>query len=104
MISYLLVAAQILCALLFGLAVTADVVSLIWELRANRRGYGPSRIPVVPLIVYIAVGLLCWKSWAAKITWMIAATLFHLTVQYFIPIWDRDTYYKKSGLPRCRNQ
>ncbi|MEK7474410.1 MAG: hypothetical protein AAB152_02145 [Candidatus Coatesbacteria bacterium] len=64
----------------FVFAVLLDLHALYCGIRRNLRGHGPSGIPVLSLIVYVAI---CqYRQRFVDLLWLV---LFHALCQYLIP-------------------
>ena len=85
---------RVLGAALLVLAVFLDVYSLRLFRARVRRGYGPSGLPTVPLVIYWAV-VAGWGggSWWVRGPLLAALTALHFAVNLVIP----ELHYRRTG-------
>jgi hypothetical protein len=69
--------------LLIGLSL--DLLSLHLELGYNKRGYGPSGVPVVSWLLYFLAVLMIPWSLGARMLFLALLTIFHVACHYLIP-------------------
>jgi hypothetical protein len=71
-------------------ALWMDILALIWGLRRNRTGRAPSRIPIIPILLYVGgCALLPANVFGIrKGLFCLALIVGHILFQYLIPIFD----------------
>jgi hypothetical protein len=86
---------DVIVSLLVGFAL--DLLSVVLVLRKNRRGRGPSRLPVVPIFFYclpaVAGYPVPFRSWPPEVGIFVT---FHFILHYAIPAFDRRFVVEKS--------
>jgi hypothetical protein len=82
-------------SVLVGLAL--DLLSVVLVLRKNRRGRGPSGLPVIPIFFYCLPAFaghpVLSGSWLPDVGIFV---IFHVILRYAIPAIDRKLFVKKS--------
>lgn len=82
-------------------AVGWDIASLVFALRRNLKGSGPSGVPVISWLVYVL--LIEWRNQTFFFTSPVQAgvvlTAFHLLCHFAIPSLHRLFVRKKAAPP-----
>ena len=86
--------------ILFLAAVGWDIASLVFAFRRNVKGSGPSGVPLVSWLVYLA--LIEWGKqtffFASPVQASVALTAFHLLCHFGIP-WLHRLFVRKATAP-----
>ncbi len=77
---------------MMGLGMLMDIASCVLFMRRNRRGHGPSGMPMVSLIArYWLPIVISGRAMFFYSYWMdfLFLTVFHIVLLYVVPICDR---------------
>lgn len=75
-----------------GLGMLLDIAACVLFMRRNRRGHGPSGMPIVSLVVcYWLPIVISGRAVFFYSYWLdcLFLTVFHIVLLYVVPIFDR---------------
>jgi hypothetical protein len=88
-----------LIPLIIAVGMVIDVWSCFLFMRRNRKGYGASGIPMVPLVACYLLPLIISERSVFTSLFLVDCLLlfgFHVLVVFLIPIWDRKWLIRKK--------